>query len=323
MQIRTALIACTLAGLSAVIAACGSSSDLDIKFPPIALPERYVLESDNSVPEGVAFDPTERMFYATSLQGGSIVRLDPLERETVFRAADNRARLVGAKIDNAARRLWVCAQQVDGLDNRVWVFDLDSGDLALEFLLGALATNGSCNDLVLDSTGVAFVTDPTGPYLYRLDPATGTGSVFASDPRLDDVSGVGLGMNGIALTPDGSALLVGKFIPASLLRVSLADPGDIAVISLTGDTLPSPDGLAVLGDDLYAVSGDSVSRVRLAADSLSGDVVNVKQISGLSTAAVAEGQLYVIKSDVLNFVFNQPLDLPFEIFRVDLAAFDQ
>jgi sugar lactone lactonase YvrE len=321
MHLRTALVACTLAGLISVIAACSDSSDANIT--PIPLPERYVLDSDDSVPEGVAFDPTERMFYATSLQGGSIVRLDPLGRETVFRAADNRARLVGAKIDDAARRLWVCAQQVDGLDNRVWVFDLDSGDLALEFLLGALATNGSCNDLVLDSTGAAFVTDPTGPYLYRLDPATGTGSVFASDPRLDDVTNLGLGLNGIALTPDGSALLVGAFIPASLWRISVADPDDIAAITLTGDTLPSPDGLAVLDDDLYAVSGDSVSRVRFAADFRSGDVVNVKQISGLSTATVAEGQLYVIKSDVTNFVLNRPLDLPFEIFRVDLAEFDQ
>jgi hypothetical protein len=49
----------------------------------------------------------------------------------------------------------------------------------------------------------------------------------------------------------------------------------------------------------------------------------MKQVSGLSTATVAEGQLYVIKSDVTNFVLNRPLDLPFEIFRVDLAEFDQ
>jgi sugar lactone lactonase YvrE len=321
MRLRTALAACSLACTLVVIAACSDSNDAD--FTPIPLPERFVLDSDDSVPEGVAFDETERMFYATSLQGGSIVRLDPLGQETVFRAADNRARLVGTKIDAAARRLWVCAQQVDGLDNRVWVYDLATGDLALEFLLGALATNGNCNDLVLDSAGVAYVTDPANPYLYRLDPATGTGSILATDPLLDDITGAGLGINGIALTPDESALIVGKFLPASLLRVSLSDTADLQVIALTGDTLPSPDGLVVLDDDLYAVSGDSVSRVRLAADYRSGDVVNVKQIPGLSTAAVAEGQLYVIKSDVVNFVLNQPLSLPFEIFRVDLAAFGE
>lgn len=323
MRLRSALPACTFVFTVSVIAACSDSNNSDFTLAPLPLPERYVLSSDDSVPEGVAFDPTERSFYATSLAGGSIVRLDPQADESEFRAADNRARLVGAKVDDAARRLWVCAQQVDGLDNRIWVFNIDTGDLVLEFLLGALTTGGSCNDLVLDSAGVAYVTDPSNPYLYRLDPATAVGSILATDPLLDDVTGVGLGANGIALTPDESTLIVGKFVPASLLRVSLSNTDDIQVIALSGDTLPSPDGLAMLDDDLYTVSDTSVSRVRLAADFLFAEVVTVPQVSGLSTAAVAEGQLYVIKSEVLNFVLNQPLDLPFEIFRVDLAAFDQ
>jgi len=321
MHLRTALIAGTVATAFTVIAACSDSSDA--VDAPIPLPERLVLDSDTSVPEGVAFDPQERMFYATSLQGGSIVRLDPLGQETVFRAADNRARLVGTKVDAQRRRLWVCAQQVDGIDNRVWVFNLDNGDLALEFLLGALATDGSCNDLVLDSNGVAYVTDPANPYLYRLDPASGSGDILATDPLLDDITGAGLGLNGIALTPDESTLIVGKFIPASLLRVGLDNAADIEVIALDGNPLPSPDGLAVLDGDVYAVAGNSVSRVRLSADFRTGEVVTVPQISGLSTATVAESQLYVIKSDVLNFVLNQPLDLPFEIFRVDIDAFEQ
>ena len=317
MHLRSVFAACILI----FTAACSDSSDPD--FTPSPLPERYVLSGDDSVPEGVTFDPRQRRFYATSLAGGSIVSLDPEGAEAVFRAADNRAQLLGTKIDAAARRLWVCARQVDGLDNRVWVFDLDSGDLVLEFMLGALPINGSCNDLVLDSSGVAYVTDSGNPHLYRIDPATGMVSILATDPLLEDVTGAGLGMNGIALTPDESALIVGKYIPASLLRIDIANTDDIQVIALSGDALPSPDGLAILDGDLYTVSNSSVSRVRLAADFRSGDVVTVPQASGLSTAAVAEGQLYVIKSEVLNFVANRPLDLPFEIFRVDLAAFDQ
>lgn len=317
MRIRTALIICMLA----VTAACSDSDDSDFTLNPLL--DRYVLSSDDSVPEGVAFDPVERNFYATSLVGGSIVRIDPLGRETVFRAADNRASLLGVKIDADRRRLWVCAQQVDGIDNRVWVFSLASGQLDMEFLLGALATDGSCNDLALDSNGVAYVTDSTNPYLYRLDPATGTGGILTTNPLLDDITGLGLGLNGIAIAPDESALIVGKFVPASLLRVSLGDTDDIQVITLAGDTLPSPDGLAVLDGDLYTVSDSTVSRVRLSPDFRSGDVVTAPQISGLSTATVAESQLYVIKSDVLNSVLNRPLDLPFEIVRVDLTAFDQ
>lgn len=312
--------------LVCVTAACNGSNNNnsgDKVEPPITpLSDRYVLSSSDSVPEGVAFDPEERAFYATSLQGGSIVRIDAAGQESVFRAADNRVELVGAKVDAERRRLWACAQKVDGGDNRVWVFDLNTGELAMEFFLGAITANGSCNDLVLDSAGVAYVTDPANPFLYRLDPESGSGAVLATDPLFADVSGAGLGLNGIALTADESALIVGKFIPPTLLHVSLPNGDAITQLVLTGDALPPPDGLAVLADDIYAVSGDSVSRVRLDSGSGSGEVVNVPQISGLSTATVAESQLYVIKSEVVNFVLGQPLDTPFEIFRVDTTVFE-
>ena len=42
---------------------------------------------------------------------------------------------------------------------------------------------------------------------------------------------------------------------------------------------------------------------------------------GPSRPTVADDQLYVIKSEVFNYVLNRPLQLPFEIFRVDLAGF--
>ncbi len=323
MRATNGLMMCLVVVAAALTTACSDSSDSsDSQVTLMPLSDRYELSSADSVPEGVAFDPQERAFYATSLQGGSIVRIDAAGHESVFRAADNRAQLLGAKVDARQRRLWVCARQVDGTDNRVWVFDLATALLEMEFLLGALTTDGSCNDLVLDTAGVAYVTDSANPYVYRLDPATGTGSILATDPLLDDITGAGLGLNGIALTPDESALIVGKFVPASLLRISLPDADSIEPIVLTGDTLPPPDGLVVLDGDLYTVSNDSVSRVRPNADFSAGDVVTVaQQQSGLSTATAAGSELYVIKSEVLNFVLRRPLDTPFEIFRVDRDAF--
>lgn len=320
MRAKTLLIACILAAT----VACSDSNNSNVPETTAApLSERYELSSPDSVPEGVAFDPLERAFYATSLQGGGITRIDADGRESVFHPADDRAQVGGTKVDAERRRLWACAQSVDGGDSRVWVFDLATAELTLEFFLGAINVNGSCNDLVLDSSGVAYVTDPANPYLYRLDPATGVGSILATDPRFVDVTGANLGLNGIAISPDESALIVAKFVPASLFRVTLPDADSIVPIALSGDTLPNPDGLAVLEGDLYSVSNNAVSRVRLNQDFSAGEVVNVAQQSGLSTATVAESELFVIKSDVVNFVIMSPLDTPFEIFRVDIDAFGQ
>lgn len=315
--IATASLLC----IGVLAAACSDS--IDSRKAQTALLEYYPLSSPDSVPEGVAFDTRDRAFYATSLQGGSIVRVDADGAESEFRAADNRARLVGAKVDSRARRLWVCAQGVDGIDNRVWVFDLESAATVMEFLLGALSTDGSCNDLVLDADGVAYVTDPANPFVYRLDPVTEEGSVLATDPLFTDVTGAGLGLNGIVIAPGGSSLVVARFAPPGLLSVSMPDGKSIAPITLSGDELPSPDGLVELNGDIYAVSNASVSRVRLRGDLSSGEVVTAAQpVSGLSTATVAESALFVIKSEVFNFVLQRPLETPFSIFSVDLEAFD-
>ncbi len=320
MRIKTFLTA----GVLALTAACSDSDDSRGSGVPVTpLLERYELSSPDSIPEGVTFDPRERMFYATSLQGGGIVKIDAAGQESVFHPADNRAQVGGTKVDAERRRLWACAQGVDGGDSRVWVFDLDTAELSVEFFLGAISPGGSCNDLVLDGVGIAYVTDPANPNLYRLDPDTGSGAIFATDPRFTDVTGLSLGLNGIAISPDGAALIVARFAPPSLFRVSLPDGDAIVPVTLSGDTLPSPDGLAILAGDLYAVSGSSVSRVRPNVDFSAGEVVNVPQISGLSTATVAESGLYVIKSEVVNFVLLRPIETPFEIFRVNIDAFEQ
>lgn len=316
--------------------ACSDSSDraLEIIAPapqppapapapaPVPLMERYELSSPDSIPEGVAFDSQDRAFYATSLQGASITKIDADGTETIFRPADDRGRMVGAKVDVAARRLWVCASRIDNVDNRVWVFDLDSGEQVMEFLLAALATDGACNDLALDATGVAYVTDSSNPNIYRLDPDTQLGSVFVSDPLLVDNLGVGLGSNGIAVSPDQSMLIVAKFVPAQLIAIALPDAGNIAAVTLTGDDLPAPDGLVFLDDNLYSVSDHAVSRIVFDSEFATGTVKTVEQIGGLSTATVAEGALYVIKSEVTHFSLGQPLEPPFEIFVPDMSAFD-
>tara|TARA_R110000823_G_scaffold295738_3_gene415565 strand:- start:13269 stop:14219 length:951 start_codon:yes stop_codon:yes gene_type:complete len=314
---RLTLIFATLA-LAATVG-CSDSSDSQ---PIQPLLSRYILSSDDSVPEGIAFDPVERAFYVTSLQGASIVRVAAGGEESIFRPADNRALIGGAKIDADARRLWVCAQAVDGMDSRVWVYDLESAELELEFLLGALTTDASCNDLALDADGIAYVTDPANPFIYRLDAGSGEGEILATDPLFNDLTGAGLGLNGIAVTPAGDALIVAKFIPAGLLRVSLPDGDSITQVTLAGDALPSPDGLVFFDGDLYAVSGEAVSRIRPEAGFNAAAVTVASQVSGLSTATLAGDDIYVVKSEVVNFVLGAPLEIPFEIFRLDLSAFE-
>ena len=159
-------ISLILSILIAAVVGCSDSSEsnrvaVQVAEPPPPLLERYELSSEVSFPEGVTFDEQDRAFYAGGSENGSITRVDADGTESLFRAADGRAQLLGIKVDPQARRLWACARLVDGMDNRVWIFDLESGDLAQEFVLGALFGGGDCNDLALDSAGIAYVSDFT------------------------------------------------------------------------------------------------------------------------------------------------------------------
>ncbi|MEO0435349.1 MAG: hypothetical protein AAF098_00415 [Pseudomonadota bacterium] len=308
-----------LAGLSA----CSDSGNSPQSAEPSLL-ERYVLSSESSVPEGIAFDSATRRFVVGSFNEASITAIEALGNETAIRDADNRAELTGIKVDEPRRRLWVCARNVDGIDNRVWVFDADTGGLLREFFLGAIAVEGNCNDLALNSAGVAYVTDSDNPNIYELEFETGEASLLISDPIFDgiDLGDRRLGLNGIALFEDESRLIVGRFAPPSLFLVSLPNADRVNEIALAGESLPFPDGIALLAGDVYAVSDQAVSRVRLSDSFTNGTVSIAEGFSGLSTATVAEGNLYVIKSEVTNAALGLPLDLPFEILRVDLSSFD-
>jgi hypothetical protein len=117
---------------------------------------------------------------------------------------------------------------------------------------------------------------------------------------------------------------------AVLLTVACSDSHDNNVVQQTlperyqlSRTSSVPQGIVFdpLERAFYATSLHGGSIVRFNSNFSDASVVSVTQQSGLSTAAIAEEQLYVINSDVLNFVLNRPLDTPFEISRIDLDAF--
>lgn len=324
----SSMVVVTCAAALLFLAACSDSSDSYLQSqapaetPPPPLLDRYELSSPDSIPSGFAFDPSDRAFYVGGINGGGIVRVSSAGEETVFREADFSASLWGAKIDDGARRLWLCARDVDGVENQVWIYDLESGELTQKFLLAALWSNGDCNDLVLDDQGIAYVTDPANPNIYRLDAATSEGVVFASDPLLVDVFGLETGLNGIVLNSDQTRLIVGKVIPGDLFTLTLADPATVVQISLEGDALTTPDGMSLLDGDVYTAAFNAVHRIRFNADYSSATVVTRPQIEQITGTAIADGRLYVSKSDAPRFLTGGDVVLPFEFFSVDLAEFD-
>ncbi len=289
--------------------------------PETPLLDEYPLDGDDMFPEGVAFDPTQAAFFVGSLTDAGITRVDADGTPSVFVASGPELRAcAGMKIDDAARRLWVCGSD-DADSSRVYVYSLEDASLIESFDLSVLVDTASCNDLALDEAGVAYVTDPPSSAIHRLA-IGGEAAVWATDPQFDPEL-MDLGLNGIAVTPDGTAVIVTKFISKRLLRVAIDDPTQIVEVDLGGEAfaggslIAGPDGIVFAGDLLYVVFDDVVAQVVPNADWTAADVsILTPPTTGLSTATVAQGEVYAVKSEVTAFALGSAPDLPFRIVRV-------
>lgn len=112
------------------------------------------------------------------------------------------------------------------------------------------------NDVVLTPRGPYF-TDSRNPFLYHLpmgpfDAPPAADAVVRIPLTGDLVYGPGNNANGIARTPDGSALLVVQSNTGLLFRVDPAT-GVTTQVDLGGQLLTNGDGLLLNGSTLYAV----------------------------------------------------------------------
>ena len=123
------------------------------------LQPEYIFSSNDSFPEGVTFDPVDRAFYAGSLEGGTITRIDADGTESVFFEIDTEVSFTGMKIDPCRRQLWVCTSFVNSeipvgeegfRFGEIWIFDLENGQKNYEYSLSEISPNARCNDLIID-----------------------------------------------------------------------------------------------------------------------------------------------------------------------------
>lgn len=284
--------------------------------------DAYDLEGDDLYPEGIAFDPQARAFYVGSLEHGTVTRVDADGSQSLLaEPAAAGWSTVGMKVDAAARRLVACATQgeLEGAD-QVWIYDLEGCGLVEQVDLTVAADGAHCNDLALAPDGAALVTDPGQGQVYRVVPGQAP-VVWAQDPLLEPEGPLPFGLNGIAVTPDGAFVVAVNLTAQRLVRIDLADPSDVVEIALTGDPLPQGGDGLVFGADgaLYVMLDAEVLRVVLADDSATGDATTLTVPalpSGITTATLAEGQIYLTEGSAVARTFDQPPDLPFQIVRL-------
>ena len=247
---------------------------------------------DGFSPEGIATGRGARA-YLGSLVDGDIYEVDLRTGEGSVISQGPGTPSVGLAVDRR-NRLWVAG----GPAGEARVVDLRTGEVLATYELN----NGPSfvNDVVL-TEDAAWFTDSQAAQLYRVPlaqdlagqdavetvPLTGEWEQVADD----------FNANGIARTPDGSALLVVQSATGFLFRVDPAT-GEATRVALGGYLLTNGDGLLTVGRTLYVVQNrmNKVAVLRLSADGTSGTLtrtITADNFDVPTTVARFGGSLYL------------------------------
>jgi streptogramin lyase len=263
-MIRTALIgAVTSIGLAALAPAAAAPDATTLEpFPDrIELPNGFL-------PEGIAIG-TGPFAWFGSRADGDIYQANLVTGEGEVISQGPGTPSVGLKVD-LRNRLFVAG----GTGGHGRVVSVRTGEILASY---RFTTEPSfVNDVVL-TRHAAWFTDSSRAQLYRL-PLGPNGALpdqAEAVPLTGDwVQTPGFNANGIAQTPDQSALLVVQSSTGLLFRVDPSS-GEATQVDLGGTLLTAGDGLLVVGRTLYAVQNqlNQVAEIRLNQAGTAGALV--------------------------------------------------
>lgn len=243
----------------------------------------FVVAEKDLVPEGIAWDPVERVFYLSSLWKRKIVRVTPgalgapgasaTVEDFVPEGADALDAVVAVKVDAKRRRLWALSAAEpemkgfaagDGGRSALFEYDLVSKTLIRTIWLPR-KTPHFLNDLALDAAGNVYVTDTASTEILVL--RASSEELETLIPKDNFVA-----PSGIVASEDGKHLWVadvarGTFHvdTATGKVVPLDQPAGIYPVGLSGLVLHEGTLIGIQG----ALSVGRVVRWKLGADGTS------------------------------------------------------
>jgi len=239
-------------------------------FPAVAhAHQALVTEEKDLIPEGLAYDEKQDVFYLSSLHRRKIVKITMESRVSDFVPAgrDKLLPVLGIRIDPMDGTVW---SATTNFAKDAWKTELIHID-AQGNLLGRYAPKESekhgFNDLVVRKNGEVYTTSTSTHLVFRWSPKSQNFDTIPVNRAL-------LHPNGIALADDDHSLFVADDL--GVVSIDLADGTSHDLIPGPRSTLAGIDGLYWHNGSLVAVQ-NGMGSPRVVAFRLSKDGTRVMQ----------------------------------------------
>jgi sugar lactone lactonase YvrE len=171
-----------------------------------------------------------------------------------------------------------------------------------------------CNDIAVDTTGAAYITETRVGRIYRLSPGASALEPWAEDPRF-------AGADGLAFGADG-ALVFNTVTTHRLFRIQRRADGGAGDVTELTPTLPlqRPDGLRAIEGGRFIMAEAGAGRV--TEFTIAGGEARMRALGGVSgTTAVtfARGRVWAVNAKLAHR--NDPAlgePGPFEVYSLRL-----
>lgn len=227
----------------------------------------FILEERDLIPEGIAYDLTEKAFYLSSIYKRKIVKItsDDKVSDLIPTGADEIEQVLGMKVD-ARGLLWACNNTpehdtVRKISN-VHVYDLRTKKMVKRFKLED-DNRHLFNDIYITKAGDVFVTDTHAGMVWLVRKDSKTLEEFTKRGSVPFA-------NGITATPDEKFLIVSTGGVQGVVRV---DVGTKQISSIPNDRymVMGYDGLYQYNNTLIGIQNtffpESIQKVTLNASS--------------------------------------------------------
>lgn len=271
-------------------------------FPEVTRAQiAFVAPEKNLIPEGLAYDPRQDVFYLSSLHLKKILRVPRQYPDGIsdFVPADRYHLLpvLGIRVDPNDDSVW-SASWLDNGPTELLHFD-KGGVLLGRFSLQDDAKHGF-NDLVVLREGSVYVTDTAANKVYRFDPKSKSFQALS-------LNRVMFQPNGIALSDDQQSLFIADQF--GILRFDLATGHSAEISPGPVGTLAGADGLYWHKGSLIAVQ-NGIGSPRIADFQLSSDGLHVSKATVLENRSMFTTlpTTGAIRGDNFYFIVNSQID---------------